>query len=249
VCGVVDRNTLQQGAVRGRPPRSAVPQYVSAVVGERCELKWNVAELVSRPGLRRDVLLHDAVTELGTSPWRYAGAPHCRPLLYGYRGQLLDWDFAAGVYRVNAQDDASFTDELTVARYDDFHRLYAPYYRLVGAPAMRSYLQATAAGGKQVRLAHYLVQLSDDAGYSSGAAVMPAYRPLERAELALSRDVGPMDAPRQLLRQVSGGGAGGDVRRAKSCVTQASRDRDDDVFERTCNDNFLAVSHVQQTGV
>jgi len=247
VCRVVDRNTLMQGAVRGRPPKSA-PLFVSAVVGQR-ELQWNVFEIVTRPGLRRDVLLRDAMTDLGASPWRYMTSPHCEPMRYGYRGEMLDWDFVAGVYRVNAQDAASFTEEMT-ARYDDFHRLYAPYYRLIGAAAMRRYL--AAAAGK-VRLQQYMTQLSDDAGFSSGA-VMPVYRPLEQVEMEVSRDmdIGPVDAPRQLMKgTVSTGGGVHDVRRAKSCVTAgASTSRDDDlpVFN-TCNGNFLAVSHVQQTGV
>jgi len=241
---VVDRNTLMHGAVRGRPPKSA-PLFVSAVVGQR-ELKWNVFDIVTRPGLRRDVLLRDAMTDLGASPWRHMTSSHCEPMLYGYRGEMLDWDFVAGVYRVNAQDEASFSDEMT-ARYDDFHRLYAPYCRLIGAPAMRRYV--AAAAGK-LPLQQYMIQLSDDAGFSSGA-VMPVYRPLEPLEMEVSRDrdvdIGPVDAPRQLLSVLKGAvtsAAGArDVRRAKSCVAAAVTSRD------VANGNFLAVSNVQQTGV
>jgi len=245
-----------QGAVRGRPPKSA-PLYVSAVVGQR-ELKWNVFEIVTRPGLRRDVMLRDAMTDLGASPWRYMTSSHCEPMLYGYRGEMLDWDFVAGVYRVNTHDEASYADEMA-HRYDDFHRLYSPYYRLVGAAAMRRYL--AAAAGK-MRLQQYLTQLSDDAGYTS-STVMPVYRPLQLIEmevLANDVDIGPVDAPRQLLATLklsskSSSGGGRDVRRAKSCVTAgggggASLDVADDqpVFNARTN-NFLAVSHVQQTGV
>jgi len=80
---VVDRNTLMQGAVRGRPPKSA-PLYVSAVVGQR-ELQWNVFEIVIRPGLRRDVMLRSGMTDLGEPPWRYLVSAHCDPMRYGYQ--------------------------------------------------------------------------------------------------------------------------------------------------------------------
>lgn len=253
---MVDRNTLMQGAVRGRPPKSPA-LYVSAVVGQR-ELKWNLFEIVTRPGLRRDVMLRDAMTDLGASPWQYMTSSHCEPMLYGYRGEMLDWDFVAGVYRVNSQDEASFTDEM-VPRYDDFHRTYSPYYRLIGAAAMRRYL--AAAAGK-VRLQQYLIQLSDDTGYTSNT-VMPVYRPLQLLDMQVARDnmdIGPVDAPRQLLETLkwSSGEGGREVRRAKSCLTPgtgsggrgASSDMTDDapVFNAG-NDKFLAVSNVQQTGV
>ena len=255
VCRVIDRNTMMQGAVRGRPPKSAT-LYVSAVVGQR-ELKWNVFEIVTRPGLRRDVMLREAMTDLGASPWQYMTSSHCEPMLYGYRGEMLDWDFVTGVYRVNSQDEASFTEEMT-PRYDDFHRSYSPYYRLIGAAAMRRYL-AAAAG--TVRLQQYLAQLSDDAGYTTNT-VMPVYRPLELIDVEVAHnnvDIGPVDAPRQLLAALkstsSTGGGGRDVRRAKSCVAATggggvSSDMTDDVpVFNTHTDNFLATSHVQQTGV
>lgn len=248
---MIDRNTLMQGAVRGRPPKSA-PLYVSAVVGQR-ELKWNVFEMVTRPGLRRDVMLHHAMTDLGASPWQYASSSHCDALLYGYRGEMLDWDFVAGLYRVNAQDEASFPDEME-ARYDDFHRLYSPYHRLIGAAAMRRYLAAT--GGK-LRLQQYMIQVGEDAGFSGGN-VMPVYRPLEPVELEVGHDIdiGPVDTGRQRLDQLKPKSSV-NVRRAKSCadaataVTSDSRTDDDDepVFTSCHGNNFLAVSNVQQTGV
>lgn len=256
VCQVVDRNTIMQGAVRGRPPKSP-PLYVSAVVGQR-ELKWNVFEIVTRPGLRRDVMLRDAMTDLGASPWRFMTSSHCEPMLYGYRGEMLDWDFVAGVYRINSQDEASFSEEVT-PRYDDFHRTYSPYYRLIGGAVMRRYL-ASAAG--KMRLQQYLTQLSDDAGYAANT-VMPVYRPLELVDMQVvgdNVDMGPVDAPRQLLsalkQSVTTSRTGGEVRRAKSCVTagtagagSTSEMTDDPPVFSANTDNFLAVSRVQQTGV
>jgi len=56
--------------------------------------------------------------------------------------------YIAGVYRVNGQDEATFTDEM-ILRYDDFHRTYAPYHRLIGAAAMRRYLSTAASGTMQ----------------------------------------------------------------------------------------------------
>jgi len=209
-------------------------------------------ELVTRPGLRRDVMLRGAMTDLGASPWQYMTSSHCDSMLYGYRGEMLDWDFVEGVYRVNRQDEASFTDEM-MPRYDDFHRMYTPYYRLIGARALQRYV---AASNGKTRLQQYLTHLSDDAGYTS-SEVMPVYRPLELIHVDVVSDIGPVDAPRGLLKPLSVSGSDGgtarerEVRRAKSCVTPASRrpGDDDDVFHTTNHDNFLAVSHVQQTGV
>ena len=97
---MVDRNTLMQGAVRGRPPKSPLPLHVSAVVGQR-ELKWTLDEIVSRPGLRRDVMLHgDVIADHpGALPWRYMTSSHAEPMLYGYRGQMIDWDFIGALVR------------------------------------------------------------------------------------------------------------------------------------------------------
>lgn len=158
---------------------------------------------------------------------------------YGYRGEMLDWDFIYGVYRVNGKDSDGFTEE-PESRYDDFHRLYAPYQRLVGSAAMRRYLSATNA---KIPLHQYLKKLSDDSGYSSRGAVMPVYRPLERIELEEGfGDIGSVDAPRQLLDELSGSQRGG---RSCHAVAVGNGDPNDAVF----TDNFLAVSHVQQTGV
>jgi len=78
---VVDRNRLQ-GAVCGRPPKSA-PLFLSAVVGQR-ELQWNVFEVVTQRGLRRDVLLRDAMTDFGASPLRHMTTSYCEPMRCGY---------------------------------------------------------------------------------------------------------------------------------------------------------------------
>jgi len=149
---------------------------------------------------------------------------------------MLEWDFVAGVlYRVNAQDAASFTEEMT-ARYDDFHR----------AAMRRRYLAASAG---MVRPQQYMTQLSDDAGFSSGA-VMTAYMYRaywSRLRWTRATDIGPVDAPRQLVSTLKGNVVTGsrvhEVRRAKCCVSAASTSRDDDhlpVFN-TCSVNFVAV--------
>jgi len=58
----MDRNTIVQGVVRGSlpgrgPPAVQQPKYLSVIIGDKKELKWNVYEIFSRPGLRRDVML------------------------------------------------------------------------------------------------------------------------------------------------------------------------------------------------
>ena len=71
--------------------------------------------------------------------------PPCDPLTYGYRGLAVTWDFVRGGYQVDdvsERDGLNFADEAVVPRYDDFHRLYAPYRRLVGADVMKRHLSA-----------------------------------------------------------------------------------------------------------
>ena len=80
-------------------------------------------------------------------PWRFFTSSYNDPMLYGYRGLIVEWDYVsaaladcAGVcsdvamttayYRLNGQDEASFPYEVD-ARPDDFHRHYCPYLSLI----------------------------------------------------------------------------------------------------------------------
>ena len=183
VAGVV-RGGNPRGSDRGSvdcsPPKAIVVADVipkiSIIIGER-ELKWQLVDIFKRPALRKEMFLFSSDVETGPStgdddvefggafsaavggeedrpPWRFYTSAWREPMLYGYRGLILEWDFATGAYRLNGEDEASFPDEADW-RPDDFHRAYCPYRRLVGAAVMREYrrrLTETGDGGRGVVL-------------------------------------------------------------------------------------------------
>jgi hypothetical protein len=164
--------SFASGVLLGRPSHQN-KTYISVVVGQS-ELKWNLQEIFSRPGLRRETLLfpENDISSPAVStpsavqqqqpervigrcgarrpPWTFHSLSaataaitgrRCDPLLYGYRGLAVLWDFARGGYTVDESSGGlNYFDESVVSRYDDFHRLYCPYRRLVGADVMRQHL-------------------------------------------------------------------------------------------------------------
>jgi len=64
----LDRNSIVHGVVRGSVSpgrdvsRAQLPKHISVIVGDKKELKWNVYDIFSRPGLRRDVILIQVCT-------------------------------------------------------------------------------------------------------------------------------------------------------------------------------------------
>jgi hypothetical protein len=118
-------------------------------------------------------------------------------MLYGYRGQMIDWDYTAGIYKLNTRDEAVFTEEVSW-RYNDFHRQYNPYIRLIGAAAMQLYIKSAAS---TQRLDCYMLQMARDGGFIDRDVILPTYRPLESLTVTvpLSCDIGRIDAPAQLL--------------------------------------------------
>jgi len=97
----------------------------------------------------------------GFPPWLFFTSDHHDPLLYGYRGLIVDWDYtsaaaaavdrvagswgaATTAFRLNGEDEASFPDEAD-PHPDDFHRLYCPYRRLVGAGVVDRFNRRAAA--------------------------------------------------------------------------------------------------------
>ena len=64
----------------------------------------------------------------------------CDPILYGYRGLAVQWDFVNGGYTVEDGHGLNAFSEDMIHNYDDFHRLYCPYRRLVGADVMQRHL-------------------------------------------------------------------------------------------------------------
>lgn len=83
----------------------------------------------------------------GNPPWRFFASYYHDPMLYGYRGLIVEWDYTAAAecpgssgvtYRLNGEDEASFPDEVD-CRPDDFHRHYCPYRRLVGVDVVKRF--------------------------------------------------------------------------------------------------------------
>jgi len=209
-----DCNTVVQGAVRGkRPvnpqnPAAQSPLFISVIIGMK-ELKWNLFEVFDKPGLRKAVLLvHDSVPAPGDDdrcPWKFYTTASADPMLYGYRGQMVEWDFLQGCYRLNPYDEASFREEMSW-RYDDFHRLYPPYRRLFGARAMkRYYTEQARPGASPLTLNRFLLQAVHGAAYTRDA-IQPVYRPLEPFTLAERDgvDLSSADVPRVLLPKKTG---------------------------------------------
>lgn len=94
-------------------------------------------------------------------------------MLYGYRALVVDWDFAAGSYRLDAGDEGSFPDEMDW-RPDDFHRDYNPYRRLVGLDAMRDFCSSDRSTG--ATLGDYVMTVQGRS-YARDR-IQPVYRPV-----------------------------------------------------------------------
>jgi len=127
--------------------------------GSLCQLP-SVASSVVRPsvtdsaGLRRtgsDRRTTAASAALTRSPWTFHVSAACDARLYGYRGQLLDWDYFAHVYAPVPDDEGWFDQPAPPAATssqsadDDFHRLYRPRRCLIGTELMQSYCSGTSS--------------------------------------------------------------------------------------------------------
>jgi len=188
---LLDRNTVVQGAVKGRPRDSKHTgrQLISIIIGSK-ELKWNIFDIFKKPGLRKDMFYgssaggdrrhvtasastdidsvplrsisrngicpgssredfaHSASRDSGSgfasreelrpAPWRFFTSSHSEPMVYGYRGQMVEWDFVNGHYKLNTDDEMCFSEEVCL-RYDDFHRIYCPYMWLIGLDILLEY--------------------------------------------------------------------------------------------------------------
>ena len=142
---LLDRNMAIYGVLRGgrtgRPGGTLPGVFVSVIIGMK-ELKWNLYDILDKPGLRQDVLLdRETIKNPGGSdncPWLFRTSPASDPMTYGYRGQLVEYDFMQGVFRVNRQEAINFAEEVSW-RHDDFYRLYTPYRCLIGSKAMKRY--------------------------------------------------------------------------------------------------------------
>lgn len=99
-------------------------------------------------------------------PWTFRTSDRHDPMLYGYRGLIVDWDYTADasdcsgpsgpggtwtsvpLFRLNGEDEAMFTDDMDW-RPDDFHRSYCPYRRLVGAGVMHQFAAQQSLSGSE----------------------------------------------------------------------------------------------------
>ena len=176
----LDRNTAVRGVVHGKPSQTltGAPKYLSVILGNR-ELKWDVRDVLKRPGLRKELLLYTSTLEESDglySPWTYHTNNNSDPQLYGYRNVMLEWDWVNKTYRVNADDLESFGEDISdpISYPDDFHRMYSPYRLLFGTDVMMKYSQLKAHN----KTNESLVQFISDSTGGGRDEIQPAYRPL-----------------------------------------------------------------------
>ena len=121
-------------------------------------------------------------------PWRFFTSCHHDPMLYGYRGLIVEWNYTSvadcpgsSAYRLNGEDEASFPYEVDV-RPDDFHRHYCPYRRLVGAGVVERFNRASTSEKTSVELraSSSLAEFVRRLQGSSHARdqIQPVYRPV-----------------------------------------------------------------------
>jgi len=161
----VDVNSLLRGVMEGCPPDT--PAIVSAIIGQRCELHWNVDDLFTRPGLRRERLLTaGSVDVLGgyAVPWRlYASTTATDSTLYGYRGQLLMRDFHSEwrrggrqpSYLLDVGEETTY-DIVVPWRRDDFHMRYRPYRRLISTDDVARYAALSDDDKMNINFAEFI---------------------------------------------------------------------------------------------
>lgn len=168
---------LYVGVVRGQP-KTGKARFISVIVGSQ-ELKWDLYKILKKPGLRKDVLLFaEGLNKSNGRGWTFHSSEDCDPLLYGYRGLMIEWDFQSEVYRISGQEQRLVIADEMVWRPDDFHRLYTPYQCLVGAAVMTSCKTVNLGAGDDETLAEYMLSLLGSA--NNCGEIQPVYRPLSR---------------------------------------------------------------------
>lgn len=149
----IDRNSAIRSVVQVYPPNpDGIPKLISGVIGTK-ELKWDLFEIYKQPGLRKELLLvsDECIGESGIDyqPWQYFFSPDdTSPFLYGYRGQMIEWDFIESGYKLDMKENSKFGEEIAY-QVEDYHRLYMPYKRLVGAQVMERFTSQENTDGKK----------------------------------------------------------------------------------------------------
>ncbi len=146
---LLDRNSSLRGVLNARPPK---PDHgatrFSIFLAER-EMKWDLADVLKKPAVRKEVGLFEPNTDrsvgstemLFSVGWRfYSCRGDCEAIIYGYRGQMLDWDYQNKVYRIHPGE--KLYNEERAFTVQDIHQQYVPFHRLVGHEPMFRYLEA-----------------------------------------------------------------------------------------------------------
>ena len=183
----LDRNSALHGVTINIPPNpDGLPKYLAVVIGDK-EMKWELYDIFKKCGLRKEVSLHtdEVIIEpdeetLDRDPWTYHYATGTDPLIYGYRGQLIEWNFVEQCFELDDEENERFLEE-SIWRPDDFHRLYMPYRRLVGRKCMLSYISMPdKEDGTKQDLSERLKTEYD--GNEEREEIQPVYRPLGKPE-------------------------------------------------------------------
>ena len=125
-------------------------------------------------------------------PWRFFTSYYHDPMLYGYRGLVVEWDYTVAAdsssvattgYRLNGDDEALFPEEVDY-RPDDFHRHYCPYRRLVGMAVVERFNRvSTPAESGSVEMRASSSSLAEFVRHIQGSSyardqIQPVYRPV-----------------------------------------------------------------------
>ena len=182
----MDRNAAIHGVVKNIPPNpDGLPKFLAVILGDK-EMKWELYDIFKCPGLRKELsLVSDELIvdpdedSMERDPWTFHFANGADPTTYGYRGQLLEWDFIKKIYKLDEDDEEKYKEEM-FWRPDDFHRMYMPYRRLVGFQVMKTFTNLPQEGESRRNLPDLLK--SDFDGIEERNEIQPVYRPLSAPE-------------------------------------------------------------------
>lgn len=174
----LDRNSAIRSVIQVYPPNEdGQPKLIAGVLGNK-EIKWDLYELFKKPGLRKELLLvsDEVMNEsvIDFQPWQYYRTGSSEPFVYGYRGQMITWDFIDKEYKLDEKENESYKEEV-LEQPEDYHRLYMPYKRLFGTQVMQRYCNQTS--GNQLGLVEFLKTSPLD-GPPERDEILPVYRPL-----------------------------------------------------------------------
>ena len=186
---LIDRNSSLRGVVQAKPPRPdhGITRF-SVIVGEK-ETKWDLFDVFKKPGIRREVGLYNQTGSLAdiyySFGWKFFSCRQdCDPHIFGYRGQLLEWDFANKVFKVHSSEKVY--NEERMYSVQDLHQQYLPFHRLVSNEFMENYVQYSASvSHKELSFESFMKQ---EYGCGGSGQEFFVYRPLNLLPLNLVWD-------------------------------------------------------------